>query len=128
MANDMAFPLINIVRREAQAQMVRSLGAKHVLNSTSDGFVGELKLLCQRLNATATFEAVAGEMTGTVLNAVPPGSIVYVYGALSEEACGNIDPVELVFHDKTLTGFFLSNWLDRRGTIVSCVLRVAYSV
>jgi hypothetical protein len=40
-----------------------------------------------------------------------------VYGALSQEACGNIDPIGLVFHDKTLTGFFLGNWLDRRGAI-----------
>jgi NADPH:quinone reductase-like Zn-dependent oxidoreductase len=120
------FPLINIVRREAQAQIVRSLGAKHVMNSTSDGFAIELKLLCERLKATAAFESVAGEMTGTVLNAMPPRSTAYVYGALSQEACGNIDPIGLVFHDKTVTGFYLGNWLDRRGTIG--ILRAASRV
>jgi NADPH:quinone reductase len=117
MSADMAYPLINVVRREAQAQIVRSLGAKHVLISTSEGFAGELKSLSERLKATAAFEAVAGEMTGTVLSAMPPGSTVYVYGELSHEACRNIDPIGLVFHDKTLTGFYLGNWLDRRGAI-----------
>jgi NADPH2:quinone reductase len=116
-AADMAYPLINVVRRDAQAEIVQSLGAKHVLNSTSERFSDELKSLCERLKATAAFEAIAGEMTGTVLNAMPAGSTAYVYGALSQEACGNIDPIGLVFHGKTVTGFFLGNWLDRRGVI-----------
>jgi NADPH2:quinone reductase len=117
MAADLDYPLINIVRREEQAQLVQALGVKHVLISASEGFEIELKAVCQRLNATAAFEAVAGEMSGTVLNAMPARSTAYVYGALSQEACGNIDPIGLVFHDKTLTGFFLGNWLDRRGVI-----------
>ena len=126
MAADMDYPLINVVRREEQAEIIRALGAKHVLNSTGEGFANVLKALCERLKATAAFEAVAGEMTGIVLNAMPAGSTVYVYGALSQEACGNIDPIELVFHDKTLTGFFLGNWLDRRGSIG--ILRAASRV
>jgi NADPH:quinone reductase len=117
MAADLDYPLINVVRRDEQARLIQSLGAKHVLNSAREGFEIELKTICQRLNATAAFEAVAGEMSGTVLNAMPSGSTAYVYGALSQEACGKIDPIGLVFHDKTLTGFFLGNWLDRRGVI-----------
>jgi NADPH:quinone reductase-like Zn-dependent oxidoreductase len=117
MANELNYPLINIVRRDAQADIIRPLGAQHILNSTSEGFAGELRSLCERLKATAAFEAIAGEMTGTVLNAMPPGATAYVYGALSQDACGNIDPIGLVFHDKTVTGFFLGNWLDRRGAI-----------
>src|SRR3954470_24525845 len=38
MADDLNYSLINVVRRDAQAEIVRSLGAKHVLNSTSEGF------------------------------------------------------------------------------------------
>jgi NADPH:quinone reductase-like Zn-dependent oxidoreductase len=115
-AADMEYPLVNIVRRDAQAEIVRSLGAKYVLNSSSERFADELNSLCEQLKATAAFEAIAGEMTGTVLNAMPARSTAYVYGALSQEACGNIDPIGLVFHEKTVTGFYLGNWLDRRGT------------
>src|SRR4051812_22481844 len=117
MASNLNYPLISIVRREAQADVIRSLGAKYILNSTSEEFAGELKAVCERVKATAAFEAVAGEMTGTVLNAMPAGATAYVYGALSQEACSDIDPIGLVFHDKTVTGFYLGNWLDRRGAI-----------
>ncbi len=126
MAADLNYPLINIVRREAQAEIIRSLGATHVLNSSSEGFVGELHTLCKQLNATVAFEAISGKMTGIVLNAMPPKSTVFVYGSLSEEPCGKIDPIELVFQAKTLTGFFLGNWLDRRGAIG--ILRAANRV
>lgn len=126
LASDMKYPLINIVRRDAQVQLLKSLGAAHVLNSDSDAFTNALKTLSARLQSTAAFEAVAGEMTGTVLNAMPPGTTVYVYGALSLEPCRNIDPIELIFHGKSLTGFYLGNWLDRRGAIG--VLRAASRV
>src|SRR5262249_42425928 len=73
--------------------------------------------LSKKLKATAVFEAVAGDMTGTVLNAMPHSSMAYVYGALSEAPCGNIDPIGLLFYKKSVTGFYLGGWLERRGVI-----------
>ena len=116
-AADMGFPLVNIVRRDEQVELLKGLGAEHVLNSSHDRFVPELKAIAARLKATACFEAVAGGMTGTVLNAMPPGSTAYLYGALSEEPCGEIDPIEIVFHRKKLEGFFLGTWLKKRGKL-----------
>jgi len=126
MANEDNYPLINIVRRDAQVALLKSRGARYVLNSSYEGFADELKTLCERLSATAAFEAIAGDMTGTLHNAMPRGSMIYVYGALSEEPCGNIDPLQLIFHNKTVTGFYLGAWLRRRGTIG--VLRAARRV
>jgi NADPH:quinone reductase-like Zn-dependent oxidoreductase len=117
MAADMDYPLINAVRRDEQVELLRTLGAKHVLNMSRDDFAVELKELSGRLRATAAFEAVAGDMTGTVINAMPPRSTAYVYGGLSEEACGNIDPIGLIFQEKTVTGFYLGKWLKRRGAL-----------
>jgi NADPH:quinone reductase-like Zn-dependent oxidoreductase len=111
------YPMIHVVRREEQVALLKSKGAAHVLNSSSEGFAKQLRSLCKQLNATAAFEAVAGPMTGTVHNAMPRGSTIYVYGALSVSPCGNIDPVELIFHEKTITGFFLGAWLRERGTL-----------
>jgi NADPH:quinone reductase-like Zn-dependent oxidoreductase len=116
-AREDTFPLINIVRRDAQVELLRSLGAQHVLNSSADGFVDELKVLAKRLSATIAFDAIAGEMTGTLVNAMPRRSAVYVFGALSEQACGGLDPVEVIFNDKSLHGFYLGNWLRQRGLI-----------
>lgn len=126
MAADMNYPLINIVRRDAQVDLLRTLGAQHILNSSAERFVEQLQSLCKELSATAAFEAIAGDMTGTVINAMPPGAMAYVYGALSEEACGNIDPIQLVFHGKTVTGFYLGSWLDRRNAF--SILRAARRV
>jgi NADPH:quinone reductase-like Zn-dependent oxidoreductase len=119
LAADARYPLINIVRRDEQVELLKSLGAEHILNSTGDGFAKELRALSKRLRATAAFEAIAGDMTGTLLNAMPRGSAVYLYGALSEQPCASIDPIEVVFNDKSLHGFYLGNWLRRRGLVGS---------
>jgi NADPH:quinone reductase-like Zn-dependent oxidoreductase len=116
-AADMNYPVIHMARRDEQVELLKSRGAQHVLNSSREDFADELKQLAKRLDATAVFEAIAGEMTGTVLNAMPPKSTAYLYGALSEKPCANIDPIEVVFHEKTLTGFYLGNWLRDRGIV-----------
>lgn len=116
-AQEMKFPLINMVRREEQVELLKSRGAEHIINSSHDHFARELQSLCKKLNATAAFEAIAGDMTGRVLNAMPPRSTMYLYGALAQEPCGHIDPIEIVFHQKTLTGFYLGNWLRDRGLL-----------
>ncbi len=123
MAAEVNYPIINVVRREAQVELLHSLGAVHVLNSSDEDFADRLQAVSADLQATAAFEAVAGEMTGTVLNVLPGGSTVYVYGALSEEACDNIDPTELIFRQKTVTGFYLGDWLQEQGSLG--VLRAA---
>ena len=117
MAADAHYPLINVVRRDAQVTLLQSLGAEHVLNSSSDEFVEELKTLSKRLRATIAFEAISGDMTGTLMNAMPRNSTVYLYGALSEEPCASIDPVEVIFNNKSIHGFYLGNWLRHRGLI-----------
>jgi NADPH2:quinone reductase len=115
LANEANYPLINIVRRDAQVDLLKSLGAQHVLNSSHEGFERDLKEICKRLSATVAFDAIAGDTTGLLLNSMPRGAAVYVYGALSEEPCRKIDPIEIVFHDKSLYGFYLGNWLRKQG-------------
>ena len=123
MASESNFPIINVVRREAQVELLQSIGATHVLNSSDDDFVERLGAIAAELQATTAFEAIGGEMTGTLFNVLPEGSTVFVYGALSEAACDNIDPIELIFHGKTVTGFYLGVWLKERGSLD--VLRAA---
>lgn len=123
LAKEAEYPVISVVRRESQGEVLKSLGAMHVLNSADEDFVEQMMSLCARLHATAAFEAVAGDLTGIVLNAMPAGSTVYVYGALSEASCASIDPVELIFRDKNVTGFYLGKWIKKRGPLA--ILRAA---
>jgi NADPH2:quinone reductase len=122
-ARQTKYPLVCVVRRTEQVQLLKSLGAEWVLNSADSDFVERLGTTCRRLNVTAAFEAVAGDMTGTLLGAMPTGSCVFVYGTLSEQPCSNIDPIDLIFRHKTIEGFFLGEWVRRRGPLR--VLRAA---
>ena len=118
-------PLINVVRRAGQAGELRALGARHVLDSSEPEFADRLAELCAELNATLAFDAVAGALTGQILGAMPDGSQAIVYGALSEAGCV-IHPADLIFKRKTVSGFWLSDWLARKNIL--SMIRLAATI
>ena len=109
-------PVVNVVRREEQVRLLQSEGAEHVLNSGEEDFDERLRELCARVRATVAFEAVAGELTGRVLRAMPKGGRAIVYGALSQEGCV-VDPRSLIFESKRVEGFWLSEWLGAQNAV-----------
>jgi NADPH2:quinone reductase len=52
--------LVNIVRSKEQADLVRQLGAKHVIDSSSENFEEELTAALEQTDATLAFDAVGG--------------------------------------------------------------------
>ena len=108
-------PLINIVRREEQVQQLESTGEKWVLNSSNEDFLQRLRKTAEKLQATIAFEAVAGSLTGQILGAMPDGSRAVVYGALSAAACSEISPMDLIFKNKSVEGFWLTQWMRECG-------------
>jgi NADPH:quinone reductase len=115
LAKEAGMPMIHIVRREGQVEQMREMGAQWVINSENPNFNHVLEEMAERLGATIAFDAVGGEMTGTLVNAMPEGSRIYVYGALSEKPCGGISPLSLIFKGKHVEGFWLSQWLKEAG-------------
>ncbi len=111
-----SLPVINVVRRKEQAGLLRGMGADHVLDSSEPEFDQALGALCRQVAATLAFDAVAGDMTGRILRAMPSGGRVLVYGALSLQAC-QIDPSSLIFEDKHVEGFWLSAWLRQKNLL-----------
>lgn len=120
-----SLPIVNVVRRPEQAEVLRGLGAEYVLNSSEPGFDAELRRVCHKLGASIAFEAVAGEMSGRILRAQPQGSRMLVYGGLSLKAV-EVDPGSLIFEAKHVEGFWLSAWLRQRNMLSQ--LRVARQV
>ncbi len=102
--------VLNVVRKTAQAESLRALGAAHVLDSTSDDFEQRLRALSAELGATLLLDAVGGELTGQILGAMPDGSVARIYGMLSSAPC-RLDANELVFRGKKLEGFTMYEWL-----------------
>jgi NADPH:quinone reductase len=114
LAQRFGVPLINVVRRQEQVDLLRGMGAEHVLNSSAADFDTALRDLCRKLGASIGFDAVAGETTLRVMQAQPPRSRMLVYGGLSLAPC-QTDPGALIFEEKHLEGFWLSAWLRRKN-------------
>ena len=116
---------IHVVRRAAQAEALRALGAEHVLVSSDADFTDRLAARCRDLRATIAFDAVAGDITGQLVEALPDGGEVVVYGALSAQPCGAIDPMVLAFQHKSVRGFEIAGHLETIGLIGSFRLATA---
>jgi NADPH:quinone reductase-like Zn-dependent oxidoreductase len=110
-----AITVLSIVRRTEQGEALRAQGAapEQVLNSADCDFDTRLRDACRQHRVTLAFDAIGGEMTGRLLDAMPPGSRVLVYGSLAHEAC-RIDPESLIFESKKVEGFWLTEWLRNR--------------
>jgi NADPH:quinone reductase-like Zn-dependent oxidoreductase len=60
--------LVNIVRSEDQAKLLRAIGAKHICNSTSPGFIEDLTQAMVETGATIAFDAIGGgKLAGQIL-------------------------------------------------------------
>ncbi len=97
--------LINIVRKDEQAAILKELGAQHVLNSQAADFEDELKSLCREWNATVAFDAIAGGAANQLLRAMPRHSELWSYGGLSEQPL-QIEPMILIYEQKAVRGFW----------------------
>lgn len=91
--------LVNIVRKEEQAELLRGMGAKYIINSSSKDFMSELTDAIHATGATLAFDATGGgTLASSILSAMEaaaartPGAYsiygsvkhkqVYLYGGL----------------------------------------------
>jgi NADPH:quinone reductase-like Zn-dependent oxidoreductase len=115
------FQVINIVRREQQVDLLKQQGAAIVLNSSEPVFDRQLADVCQQHKVRLAFDAVAGSMTMRLLEAMPAGSKVTVYGGLSYEPA-QAEPGHLIFQNKCVDGFWLTLWLAKKNFMQSLML------
>lgn len=63
--------LVNIVRNRQQVELLRGLGAEHVVDSSGDDFPQQLEQAIAATGATLAFDAIGGgDMTSVILNAM----------------------------------------------------------
>jgi NADPH:quinone reductase-like Zn-dependent oxidoreductase len=130
-------PLVNIVRSAEQAKLLRGIGAKHVVDSTSANFTEELTQALVETGATIAFDAIGGgKLASQILTAMEMainktakeysryGSTthkqVYIYGSL------NTGPVELTRNYGTawgVGGWLLTPFLQKIGRAGQAPLR-----
>jgi len=110
--------IINVVRRQDQKDLLEKLGAKHIIvtSGEEDEWKAELKANVEKLGATCAFDAVAGDMTGHLMDCIPFKGSVYVYGSLAGKVNG-VNPLDLIYRKKQLKGFFLTSWIQGGGSL-----------
>jgi NADPH2:quinone reductase len=91
--------LVNIVRKDEQAALLKAIGARHVINASSPSFMAELTDAIAETGATLAFDAIGGgRLAGQILTAMESAIArsarsyslygsnthkqVYIYGAL----------------------------------------------
>lgn len=102
---------INLVRKPAHAEQLISEGFPYALDINDPDFEAKVRPMILGLHATAFIDAVGGELTGNIMNMMPPGTEVVLYGGLSGKPISGIDAMEVIFQYKFLGGFNLDDWM-----------------
>ena len=121
-------PLVNIVRKPEQEELLRSLGAEYVINSSSPDFRRELVDAIQATEATLAFDATGGgDLANSILGAMEQAAAagqaynrygsdvfkqLYIYGRL------DLSPVVLTAaygFSWSIGGWLLTPFLQKIG-------------
>ena len=108
--------LVSIVRKPAQAELLRAQGALHVVDSSSEGFVDELTQALMATGATLAFDAIGGgRLAGQILSCM--------------EAAINLNAKEYSrYGSSTLKQVYQYGGLDRGPTEINRNFGMAWSV
>ncbi|WP_334164713.1 zinc-binding dehydrogenase [Phenylobacterium sp.] len=129
--------LVNIVRKPEQAELLRGMGAKHVVDSSAGSFLADLTAALEATGATIAFDAIGGgRLAGQILSCMETAAVrrmpvysrygsdsfkqVYIYGGL------DTGPTELVRSFGfawSLGGFLLTPVLAKLGPAKAQALR-----
>jgi NADPH2:quinone reductase len=129
--------LINIVRKTEQETLLRDMGAKYVVNSSSDTFLDDLTAVIIETGATIAFDPIGGgQLTSDILNCMEVAATrdmkehsiygsdtfkqVYIYGALNR---GPITLNRNFGFAWGVNGFLLFNTLGKLGTETVIAMR-----
>lgn len=108
--------LINIVRRKEQVELLNSIGAKYVLNSSDADFENKLKDLSHQLKISLVLDAIGGEQTETLIRNTPKGTKILIYSSLSSENI-SISARLLIQHETKIESFYLGMWAAKRNIL-----------
>ena len=129
--------LVNIVRKKDQAQLLKEMGAKHIVDSSSENFQAELTDAIHATGATLAFDATGGgTLASTILGAMEaaaartPGAYS-IYGSIKHKQVylyGGLDTSATVLNRGYgmawgVGGWLLPNFLAKAGNEVASRLR-----
>jgi NADPH:quinone reductase len=109
-------PIIHIVRRQEQADLMRSRGGEYILNSSEADFAEQLRTMGEELHATLWLDAIGGSLTQILAEAAPFGSTILMYSRLSLQD-SLIDARTALVKQLHFDGWFLPNWIREKNLV-----------
>lgn len=104
------FKTINVVRRRAQVEELKALGADEVIYTDDEDIDERVKEITGKAGLTKAIDAVGGKTGAAVMSALARNGVMLIYGLLSGQPMP-IDGGRMIFTSTTLRGFWLSEWL-----------------
>ncbi|OBQ59339.1 zinc-binding dehydrogenase [Mesorhizobium erdmanii] len=122
LASEEGFRPIVTVRRDEQIELLKEIGAAHVLNEKAPDFEATLREVMKAEQPRIFLDAVTGPLASAIFNAMPKRARWIIYGRLDPEATVIREPGQLIFQHKHIEGFWLSEWMrqskERRGPAI----------
>jgi NADPH:quinone reductase-like Zn-dependent oxidoreductase len=112
--------LVNIVRSPQQADILRQIGARHVVDSTAPTFMGDLARAVEETGATLAFDAIgggklAGQILASMETAANKSAKVYSrYGSSVHKQVyiyGSLDPGPVILERSFGMAWGVGGWL-----------------
>jgi NADPH:quinone reductase-like Zn-dependent oxidoreductase len=110
------FRTINVVRRAEQKAELLELGADAAICSAEEPIEVQVKKLTEGAGVPFALDAVGGATGSAVVKALGANGRLLVYGTLAEEPIG-FDPRSLMAGNKTIGGFWLSEWIRQQSVL-----------
>jgi NADPH:quinone reductase-like Zn-dependent oxidoreductase len=113
-------PLVNVVRSQEQADVLRAIGARYVVDSTSPSFIADLDDAIAETRATLAFDAIGGGHMGATLLASMERTLLARTDAYSRYGSpirkqvylyGSLDPAPTEIHRSFGMAWGLGGWL-----------------
>lgn len=112
--------LVNIVRNPEQAELLRGIGARHVVDSTAPRFMDDLTAALIETGATLAFDAIGGGklagqiLTGMEIAAVKTAKVYSRYGSTVHKQVyvyGSLDPRPIELNRAFGMAWGVGGWL-----------------
>lgn len=114
-------PLVNVVRRPEQEELLRSIGAEYVVDSSKESFAEDLTEALVATGATLAFDATGGgRLAGQILAAMERAAMANAeggfsrYGSTVHKQCyiyGGLDRSPTTFNRNFGTSWGIGGWL-----------------
>lgn len=111
LSKDLGLKTIALVRRADAVAPLQALGADAVLVTTDEAFLDDFAQLSRSMKPRVFLDAVSDQQSEQIFAAMPNGARWISYGKLSSELPKLTQMGQLIFMNKRIEGFWLTQWM-----------------